>query len=89
MGANSKTSDKTYDCTGWYCFVVNALSIFFLPMRVCSIFSRAGKFFLAHGLRQLTCDIKSDIRILNFGSAVLVCYHEKHRMMLVDGRYAM
>ena len=38
--------------------------------RVCSMFGGAGKFCLAHGLRQLTHDFKSDVRILNFRSDV-------------------
>ena len=38
----------------------------YLRDRVCSIFICAGKFCLAHGLRQLTHDIKSDTRMLNF-----------------------
>ena len=33
---------------------------------MCSIFSGAGKFCLAHELGQLTRDVKSDVRILNF-----------------------
>ena len=32
--------------------------------RVCSIFSGAGKFCLAHGLRQLTRDAKNDVGCL-------------------------
>ena len=32
--------------------------------RVCSIFNDAGKFCLAHGLRQLTRDTKSDVSCL-------------------------
>ena len=35
-----------------------------------SYFQRAGKFCLAHGLRQLTRDVKSDARIINFRSDV-------------------
>ena len=34
--------------------------------RVCSIFSGAGKFCLAHGLGQLARSVKSDVRTLNF-----------------------
>ena len=38
----------------------------FLPMRQRdAIFSGAGKFCLAHGLRQLSRGVKSDVRILN------------------------
>ena len=33
-------------------------------------FSGAGKFCPAHGLRQLTRDVKSDVGILNFRSDV-------------------
>ena len=44
---------------------------YFLPSyRIYSIFSGAGKSCLVHGLRQLTHDIKSDIRILNFRNDV-------------------
>ena len=43
---------------------------FLLRDRVCSIFSGAGKCCLAHGLRKLTRDVKSDVRILNFRSDV-------------------
>ena len=35
------------------------------------MFSGAGKFCLAHGLRQLTRDVKSDVRTLNFISDVI------------------
>ena len=35
--------------------------ILFLPMRQSSIFNCAGKFRLAHGLRQLTREAKSDV----------------------------
>ena len=38
---------------------------------MCSIFSGAGKFCLAHGLRQLTRDGKSDVRTLNDRSDVI------------------
>ena len=34
-------------------------------------FSDAGKFCLAHGLGQLTCDVKSEDRTLNFRSDVI------------------
>ena len=45
-------------------------SFSYLRDRVCFIFSGAGKFCFAHGLRQLTCDVKSDDRTLNFRSDV-------------------
>ena len=48
----------------------------YLLDRVCSIFSGASKFCLAHGLRQLTRDYKSDIRILDFIKMSLIHYHE-------------
>ena len=35
------------------------------------LFSDAGKFCLAHGLGQLTRDVKSDVRTLNFRSDVI------------------
>ena len=46
-----------------------ALFLLFLPMREFVLFSSdAEKFCLAHGLRQLTRDVKCDVRILNFRS---------------------
>ena len=43
----------------------------FLPMRQSFYcFSGAGKFYLAHGLRQVTRDVKNDVRTLNFISDV-------------------
>ena len=38
--------------------------------RICSNFSCAGKFCLAHGLRQLTRDTESDISCLQMTHAV-------------------
>ena len=38
----------------------------YLRYGVCSFCSGAGKFCVAHGLGQLTRDIKSDVRTLNF-----------------------
>ena len=44
---------------------------FFLPMRQSLFsFSGAGEICLVHGLRQLTYDVKSGIRSLNFISDV-------------------
>ena len=44
---------------------------YFLPMRQnLFYFSGAGKFCLAHGLRQLTREVKNDVRTLNFRSDV-------------------
>ena len=43
----------------------------FLPMRVYSIFSGAGKFCLTHELGQLTLDVKSYVRTENFRSDVI------------------
>ena len=40
--------------------------LFYKPDRVCFIFSAAGKFSLALGLRQLTRNVKSDVRNLKF-----------------------
>ena len=47
---------------------VEIVDILFLPMRqsLFIFFGGAGKFCLAHGLGQLTRDIKSDDRTLNF-----------------------
>ena len=41
------------------------------------IFSGAGKFCLAHGLRQRTHDVKSDVRILDFRSDVTYLLQQK------------
>ena len=47
----------------------------FSPMRrVCSIFSSAGKFCLAHALTQLTRDTVCDISCLQ---TLLTCRYEK------------
>ena len=48
-------------------------NLFFLPMRQSLVyfFSGAGQFCLAHGLGQLTHDVKSDVRTLNFRSDVI------------------
>ena len=48
--------------------------------RLCSIFSDAGKFCLSQGLRQLTRDVKSDVRTLSFRNDVTY-RQEKHRMI--------
>ena len=50
----------------------------FLPMRQsCSILSGAEKFCLASGLRQLICDVKHDVRTLNFRSDVTFAQPQK------------
>ena len=46
---------------------------------ICSIFSGARKFRLIHGLRQLICDVKSVVRILNFRSDVTYALPRKGR----------
>ena len=46
--------------------------------RICSILSGAGKFCLAHGLKQLAHDVKNDIKTPNFRSDVIFDPHEKH-----------
>ena len=62
-------------------------SIIFSSMRQSVIyFIGAGKFCLAHGLRQLTLDVKTVIRILNFRSDVNYVLPQKHRMTFVEGR---
>ena len=50
----------------------------FLPMRQ-SLFSFSGAetFCLSHGLRQLTCDVNSDVRIINFRSDVTYLIPQK------------
>ena len=60
----------------------------FLTWRTEFCFSGAGKFCLAHGLRQLTRNVTSDDKILNFRSNSLMRCYEKHRMTFAEGRYA-
>ena len=57
---------------------------------VCSIFSGAGKFCLAHGLRQLKRDVKSDVKTLNLRNDVTDSLPRKppNRMAFVYSRYA-
>ena len=45
--------------------------LFLLVRQNLFYFSCAGKFCLAHMLRQLTCNVKSDIRTLNSRSDVI------------------
>ena len=67
---------------------LNGISKCFLTCEtVFSIYSGAGKFCLAHGLRQLT-HVKSDVRTLNFRRDVTYLHQEKHRMTIGEGRYA-
>ena len=68
--------------------IVAQLVISYQRDRVCSKFSSAGKFFLAHGLRQLTRDIKSDVRTLNSCDVIFRRHHEKPGMTVGEGRYA-
>ena len=49
--------------------VIESVSGGFLTY-LCSIFSGAGKYCLAHGLRQLRRDVKMTSKILNFSSDV-------------------
>ena len=58
---------------------------FFLPMRQSLLFfSGAGKFCLAHGLRQLTPDTKSDVSCLQ---TFFTSRNEKRRMTFGVGRH--
>ena len=50
--------------------------------RVCSTFSDAVKFCLANGLRQLTHDIKNDLRTLN--SIRFLTYAPQRKMPNVE-----
>ena len=62
---------------------------YFLPMRQeFALFSEMLENCLTHGLRQLTRDVKSNIRTLNFRSEVTFCHHAKHRMTFGEGHYA-
>ena len=56
----------------------------YLGDRVCSIFSGAGKFCLAHGLRQLTCDIKHDVRSDVFFAPPRKTHNDVLKMSLCD-----
>ena len=51
----------------------------FLPMRQ-NLFYFSGTGKNAHGKGQLTRDVKSDVRILNFRSDVIFAPPQKHRM---------
>ena len=51
-------------------------------------FSGAGKFCLAHGLGQLTRDVKSVEKTLIPEMTSFLHHHEKHRMTFGKGRYA-
>ena len=59
---------------------------FYLRDRIRYIFSVAGKFCLAHGLRQLTRDTKSDVNCLQ---TTLTRRNEKLRMTFGASRYTM
>ena len=52
-------------------------------------FSDAGKYYLAHGLRQLTRDVKSDVRTLNFISDVTYAAARKTPNDVREGRFAI
>ena len=60
----------------------------YLCDRICSIFSGAGKFRLAHRLKQLTRNVNSDVRIPIFRSDVTFAPPRKtsngDRKMLCD-----
>ena len=51
-------------------FHLHLQSFSYLWDKVCSVFSGAGKFCLAHGPRQLTRDVKCEVRTLDFRSDV-------------------
>ena len=62
----------------------------FLPKRPSFFyFSGAGKFCLAHGLRKLTRDIRSDVRTLNFRSDVTYLTQQKSLNDVRRSRHAM
>ena len=67
---------------------LHCLLISYLCERVCSIFSGAGKFCLAQGLRQLnaTLNMTSKFKISEVTS--FLHHREKHRMAFEKGRYA-
>ena len=52
--------------------------------RILFYFSGAGKFYLAHGLRQLTRNVKSDARTLDFRRHD---HNGKHRMTFGEDLY--
>ena len=65
----SKDNHTLLECHTTY-VVREETGLSYLFDRICSIFSGAGKFCLALGLGQLTRDVKSDVRTLNFRSDV-------------------
>ena len=66
-------------------FIRDRTKLFFLPRdRVCSNFSGAGKFCLAHGLRQLIRDTVSDFSCLQ---TLLTRRNEKLRMTFGVGHH--
>ena len=52
-----------------------------------SILSCVGNFCLAHGLGQLTRDVKSDVRTLNFASDIIFAPPRKTSNDIRDGHY--
>ena len=51
-------------------------------------FSGAGKFSLAHWLRQLTGDVNVTFELQSSEVASLMRYHAKHRVTFVESRYS-
>ena len=63
-------------------------TISYLLDRIYSILSGAGKICPAHGLGQLTRDVKSDVRNLNFRSDVIFAPPRKTPNDVRKSRYA-
>ena len=73
-------------CNGTFLTLEIILS--YLWDRVCSIFSGAGKFCLAHGPGQLTRDVKDDVRTHNFRSGITFAPSRKTPNDVRKGRNA-
>ena len=81
--------DRLLDhCLSLYFSAFARISFYYLCDRVYSIFSGNENFDLAHGLRQLTRDVKHDVRTLNFRNDITFAPPRKHRMTFGKGRCA-
>ena len=60
----------------------------YLCDRIYSIFSGAEKFCFAHGLGQLKCNVKIEVRALSFIRLVVLLFyvHGKHLRSCQDGQ---
>ena len=81
MNATVKTIDCIFILSEFFELQIDFL---YLRDRVCSIFSGAGKFCLAHGLRQLAQDTKSDVSCVQKS---FTCPNEKLPMTFRIGHH--